>query len=86
MQFPVGVINLGYEAATYLTKYPGRFLSLHLADWPAAEKKQIARGKGVVDGAKLIAAARIGGVKNYFVEINLDLMKAGIPYLHELQA
>jgi sugar phosphate isomerase/epimerase len=85
MQFQVSVISLGYEAATYLTKYPGRFLSLHLADWSAAEKKQVAMGKGVVDWAKLFAAARIGGVKNYFVEMDLDLMKASIPYLHELK-
>ena len=86
MQFQVAVIRLGYEAATYLTKYPGRFLSLHLADWSAAEKKQVAIGKGVVDWTKLFAAARIGGVKNYFVEMDLDLMKASVPYLHELKA
>jgi sugar phosphate isomerase/epimerase len=82
----VGVISQGYEAATYLTKYPGRFLSLHLADWSATEKKPVAIGKGVVDWVKLFAAARTGGVKNYFVEMDLDLMKASIPYLHELKA
>jgi sugar phosphate isomerase/epimerase len=86
MQFQVGVVSLGYEAATYLTKYPGRFLSLHLADWSPAEKKQVAIGKGVVDWPKLFAAARTGGVKNYFVEMDLDLMKASIPYLHGLKA
>ena len=32
------------------------------------------------------AAARTGGGKNYFVEMDLDLMKASIPYLHELKA
>ena len=86
MQFQVSVVSLGYEAATYLTKYPGRFLSLHLADWSATEKKPVAIGKGVVDWAKLFAAARTGGVKNYFVEMDLDLMKASIPYLRELKA
>ena len=86
MQFQVAVVSLSYEAATYLTKYPGRFLSLHLADWSAAEKKTVAIGKGVVDWPKLFAAARTGGVKNYFVEMDLDLMKASIPYLHELKA
>ena len=86
MQFQVAVIDQGYEAATYLTKYPGRFLSLHLADWSSAEKKQVPIGKGVVDWTKLFAAARTGGVKNYFVEMDLDLMKASIPYLHELKA
>jgi len=86
MQFQVAVVSLGYEAAMYLTKYPGRFLSLHLADWSAAEKKQVAIGKGMVDWVKLFAAAKTGGVKNYFVEMDLDLMKASIPYLHELKA
>jgi sugar phosphate isomerase/epimerase len=85
MQFQVAVIDQGYEAATYLTKYPGRFLSLHLADWSAAEKKQVPIGQGVVDWPKLFAAAKIGGVKNYFVEMDLDLMKASIPYLHTLK-
>jgi len=26
-----------------------------------------------------------GGVKNYFVEMNLEMMKASVPYLHALQ-
>jgi sugar phosphate isomerase/epimerase len=86
MQFQVAVISLGYQAATYLTKYPGRFLSLHLADWSAAEKKQVPLGKGVIDWPKLFAAARTGGVKNCFLEMDLDLMQASIPYLHTLKA
>src|SRR5579864_1029086 len=49
MQFQVSVIGLGYEAATYFKKYPGRFISIHLQDWSAAEKKQVAIGKGMVD-------------------------------------
>jgi sugar phosphate isomerase/epimerase len=85
MQFQVAVISLGYEAATYLAKYPGRFISLHLADWSTAEKRQVPVGKGVVDWAKLFAAAKQGGVKNYFVEMNMDAMKASYPFLHELK-
>lgn len=84
MQFQVSVISLGYEAATYLTKYPGRFISLHLQDWSASDKKQVAVGQGVVDWKKLFAAAKTGGVKNYFVELNMDAMKASYPYLHAL--
>ena len=41
MQFQVAVISLGFEAATYLKKYPGRFLSMHLADYSTAEKKAV---------------------------------------------
>jgi sugar phosphate isomerase/epimerase len=85
MQFQVSVIALGFEAATYLAKYPGRFLSLHLQDWSATEKKSVAVGKGVVDWRKLFAAAKPAGVKNYFVELNLDAMKDSYTYLHSLK-
>ncbi len=85
MQFQVAVISLGYEAATYMTKYPGRFISLHLADWSSTEKKSAPVGKGVVDWKKLFAAAKTGGVKNYFVEMDLEAMKASVPYLRELK-
>jgi len=85
MQFQVAVISMGYEAATFFTKYPGRFISAHLADWSSADKKTVAVGKGVVDWRKLFAAAKTGGVKNYFVEVDLDEMKASYPYLHALK-
>jgi sugar phosphate isomerase/epimerase len=85
MQFQVSVISLGYEAAAYLQKYPGRFISLHLQDWSPAEKRQVPVGEGSVDWKKLFAAARTGGVKNYFVELNMDAMKASYPYLHNLK-
>lgn len=84
MQFQVAVVSLGFEAATYLTKYPGRFLSMHLADYSSAEKKAVPVGAGVVDWKKLFAAARTGGIKNYFVEMNLDAMGPSYSYLHGL--
>jgi sugar phosphate isomerase/epimerase len=85
MQFQVAVISAGYEAVPYFEKYPGRFISLQLADWSPADKKLVAVGQGVVDWKKLFAAARKAGVKNYFVEIPLDAMKASYPYLHSLK-
>jgi sugar phosphate isomerase/epimerase len=84
MQFQVAVISLGYEAATYLKKYPGRFLSMHLADYSTADKTAVAVGSGVVDWKKLFAAAKTGGVRNYFVEMNLREMKPSYDYLHKL--
>jgi sugar phosphate isomerase/epimerase len=85
MQFQVAVVNIGFQAADYLAKYPGRFCSLHLADWSAAEKKTVAVGKGVVDWKKLFAAAKKGGVKNYYVEMNHELMRDSYPYLRSLK-
>jgi sugar phosphate isomerase/epimerase len=84
MQFQVAVISLGFEAATYLKKYPGRFLSLHLADYSTADKTSVPVGSGVVDWKKLFAAAKTGGVQNYFVEMDLRAMKPSYDYLHKL--
>lgn len=85
MQFQVAVVNIGFEAATYMDKYPGRFISLHLADWSSTEKKSVAVGKGVVDWKKLFKAAKKGGVKNYYVEMNMEEMRASCPYLRSLK-
>jgi len=85
MQFQVAVISLGYEAATFLTKYPGRFISLHLVDWSAADKKVVPIGTGSIDWKKLFAAAKVGGIRNYFVEMDWDLMQASVPYLRRLK-
>lgn len=85
MQFQVAVISLGYDAVTYLNKYPGRFISLHLVDWDAADKKIVAIGKGSIDWSRLFNAAKTGGIKNYFVEMDWDLMAASVPYLRKLK-
>jgi sugar phosphate isomerase/epimerase len=83
-QFQVSVIRLGFEAATYLKKYPGQFVSLHLQDYSAAQQKQVAVGSGDVKWKDLFAAAKTGGVKNYFVEMNLEFMPPSITYLKTL--
>jgi len=85
MQFQVAVVRIGYEAATYMKKYPGRFLSMHLSDWSAETKKQAAVGSGSVDWKGLFAAARVGGVQNYFVEMDLEFMKPSYDFLHSLK-
>jgi len=70
MQFQVAVISIGYKAADYFNKYPGRFISAHLADWSEKDKKSIALGKGVVDWKEFFASVKKGGVKNIFVEMD----------------
>jgi sugar phosphate isomerase/epimerase len=84
-QFQCSTINRGYDAAEYFTKYPGRFASMHVQDWSAANKKIVAVGQGDLDWKKIFTAAKTGGLKNYFVEMNLDLMQASVPYLRNLQ-
>ncbi len=84
LQFQVAVVRLGYQAADYFEKYPGRFISMHLTDWSPEKKKEVPLGEGVVDWKKTFAAAKTGGVKNYFVEMDPETMKASLPYLRGL--
>ena len=84
MQFQVAVINIGYKAATYFNKYPGRFISAHLADWSASTEKQVPVGQGIVDWKELFEAAEKCGVKNYFVEMNPETFKESADYIHKL--
>lgn len=70
MQFQVAVVNIGYHAADYFRKYPGRFLSAHLADWSPEKGEQVPIGQGIVDWKDFFRAARKGGVQNYFVEMD----------------
>ena len=84
-QFQVSTISQGYDAAEYFTKYPGRFISMHVQGWSAAEKKIAPVGQDSLDWKKIFTAAKTGGIKNYFVEMKLDMMKASVPYLRKLQ-
>jgi len=84
-QFQVSTIAQGFDAAEYFTKYPGRFFSMHVQGWSAQTKKIMPVGQGTLDWKKIFTAAKTGGVKNYFVEMNLDMMKASVPYLRALQ-
>jgi sugar phosphate isomerase/epimerase len=46
---------------------------------------QTSVGKGSIDWVKTFKAAKIGGVKNYFVEQNMELTKASVSYLKTLK-
>jgi sugar phosphate isomerase/epimerase len=84
-QFQVSTISEGYDAAEYFTKYPGRFISMHAQGWSSQTKKIMPVGQDSLDWKKIFTAAKTGGIKNYFVEMNLDMMRASVPYLHKLQ-
>jgi sugar phosphate isomerase/epimerase len=75
MQFQVAVISAGYKASDYFNKYPGRFISAHLADWSPDKKESVVLGKGIVDWKELFSSAGKAGVKNVFVEMEPDTFK-----------
>jgi sugar phosphate isomerase/epimerase len=86
-QFQMSTITAGLVADEYFTKYPGRFISLHVQDvdlnatGPRGRGVQTSVGKGSIDWAKTFKAAKAGGVKNYFVEQNMELTKASVAAL-----
>jgi sugar phosphate isomerase/epimerase len=84
-QFQVSTISDGYDAAEYFTKYPGRFISMHVQGWSAQTKKIMPVGQDTLDWKKIFSTAKTAGIKNYFVEMNLDFMKASVSYLRGLQ-
>jgi sugar phosphate isomerase/epimerase len=84
-QFQVSTISQGYDAAEYFTKYPGRFISMHVQGWSTEAKKIMPVGQDSLDWKKIFTGAKTGGIKNYFVEMDLEKMKASVPYLRKLQ-
>ncbi len=98
-QFQMSTITAGLVGADYFLRYPGRFFSMHLQDVdmnaplpPATDARrpprrpQVALGKGTIDWAKTFAAAKTGGVKNYFVEQNWELTQQSVAYLKTFSA
>jgi sugar phosphate isomerase/epimerase len=84
MQFQVAVINLGYKAATYFHKYPGRFISAHLADWSSEKKTDVPLGQGIVDWKEFFASVDAGGVRNIFLEMDVEAFRESAAYLINL--
>jgi len=98
-QFQMSTINNGLVAADYFTKYPGRFISMHVQDVdmnapvppPPPEggrgrgRGQVPVGKGTIDWEKTFRAAQVGGVKNYFVEQSMDLTRESVAALKAMK-
>lgn len=81
MQFQVAVVNIGYKAQDYFRKYPGRFISAHLADWSEEKKAAVPVGQGMVDWKDFFASLNAGGVKNIFVEMSEEHFKPSADFL-----
>lgn len=84
MQFQVAVVDIGFKAADYFRKYPGRFISAHLADWSKEKNTQVPIGSGDVDWKDFFEASKIGGLQNIFVEMSPDKFAPSAEYLLSL--
>jgi sugar phosphate isomerase/epimerase len=94
MQFQMSAMRTVGDPVTYFEQHPGRFISMHLqgvdlnAPAPAAGGQRppaVAVGKDSLDWPKIFAAAKAGGVKNYFLEQSWDLTVQGAAYLKTLK-
>ncbi len=74
-QFQMSTITAGLVAADYFHRYPRRFFSMHLQDIDMTSDRhpQVSLGQGGIDWVKTFQAAKLGGVRNYFVEQSWDL-------------
>jgi len=89
-QFQMSAITVGLVGADYFLKYPGRFYSMHLQDVDMnaptdGKRPQVPLGQGTIDWAKTFSTARVGGVKNYFVEQSWELTQQSVAYLKTLK-
>src|ERR1700722_13313218 len=84
-QFQVSTISDGYDASEYFTRYAGLLISMHVQGWSAKTRKIVPVGQGTLDWNKIFTAAKTGGIQNYFVEMDLPMMKASVHYLRHLQ-
>jgi sugar phosphate isomerase/epimerase len=93
MQFQMSAMRTIGDPVEYFSKHPGRFISMHLqgvdlnAPAPAPggpRPPQVAVGHDSLDWPKIFAAAKAGGLKNYFLEQSWDLTVQGAAYLKTL--
>jgi sugar phosphate isomerase/epimerase len=87
MQFQMSAMRAVGDPVMYFTKYPGRFISMHLQGVDlnsTGSGPGVAVGKDSLDWAKILAAAKTGGVKNYFLEQPWELTTQGVAYLKTL--
>jgi sugar phosphate isomerase/epimerase len=90
MQFQISAMRVVGDPVMYFNKYPGRFVSMHaqgvdLKGPAQGPDRDLAVGKDSLDWAKIFAAARTGGLRNYFVELNWDLTVESVAYLKGLK-
>lgn len=95
LQFQMSAMRVVGDPVMYFTKYPGRFISMHLqgvdtnAPMPTrgggGRGPRLPVGKDTLDWKKIFTAAKKGGLKNYFVEQSWDLTVQSVEYLKTLK-
>lgn len=99
MQFQMFAMRIVGDPVMYFDKYPGRFISMHVqgvdlnvptrssAEQGASHRLSagnVAVGKDSLNWPQIFEAAKIGGLKNYFIELNWTLTEESVAYLKTL--
>jgi sugar phosphate isomerase/epimerase len=92
MQFQMSAMPTVGDPVMYFNKYAGRFISMHLQGvdlnsppGSGGQSAGVAVGKDSLDWPKIFAAAKGGGLKNYFIEQTWPLTVQGVAYLKTLK-
>lgn len=94
-EFQMSTLNYGLVGAEYFTRYPGRFIAMHLQDIdqraPATVNKagqpvhpQAPVGQGSIDWVRTFTAAKTGGVQHLFIEQTMEFTKESASFLKTL--
>ena len=89
----------GHDTAAWLERYRGRFTQMHVKDIAAGtqinyhmQQKPTEVGSGIMNWPAILKAARIAGVRNFFVEqeppftgARIDSLKKSLSYLRKLE-
>jgi len=88
-----GTVSSGYDPVKYLEGNPGRFCSLHVKDAKSGQAGtgSLELGQGDIDWKRLFPAAKVAGIKTYFVEMEvrapkdpMEALEQSYTYLHQL--
>jgi sugar phosphate isomerase/epimerase len=80
MQFQIATVSEGVDVIAYLEKYRGRYISLHMHDWDAKNKKIVPIGQGIIDWKKLMIAAWQTGIANWGLIVEMETQPPDDPF------
>jgi sugar phosphate isomerase/epimerase len=79
----------GMDPVALFNKYPGRFPLLHVKDFDKSFQNIKPVGEGVIDFQRIFAAAKIAGIKHFFIEHDMPAdafvsIKSSVEYLKKM--
>jgi sugar phosphate isomerase/epimerase len=99
MQFQMFAMRVVGNPVMYFQKYPGRFISMHVqgvdlnVPMPSEGEQDpshrlsagnVAVGNDSLNWAEIFEAAKVGGLKNYFLELDWNMTVESVAYLKTL--